>query len=228
MSRRKKREEYVKIVFDKKRLRLSAICFVLSLSGFYLSVGLDEKLKYPRQVCGFFGIVFLILTLVNISKLFTLEIRQELYKRLSSAIFNFLTKLKVVTDKIKDKLGIKTVIGLHSGDEVRIIIDDDRQKRKKAKPITKKRFSQLENDSQRIRYMYVKFLGWKDKKGELCHVYNTPKELEVKTAENETEHALFDLYTPVRYAQAPQITPEEVKTQYDYLSKNIKRFNKGL
>lgn len=224
MSRRKKDENRVKIVFDKKRLRLAGLFAALSVLGFYLSVGLDEKLKYPRQICGFLGIVFLILTLINIAKLFTAEIRQELYRRVSSAIMNFLSKIKIVTDKIKDKLGIKTVSNLYSGDEVRIIISDERSRQKKERPLTKKRFSQLENDCQRIRYMYVKFLSWKDKKGELCHNYETPRELEEKTATNDTEHDLFDLYSPVRYAEAPQITPEQVKTQYDYLVKNIKRF----
>lgn len=224
MNRKKKNENRTKIVFSKKRLRLVLLFLALSVLGFYLSMGLDEKLKYPRQICGFFGIAFLVLTCYHIGKLFTLEIRQELYKRVSSAIFNFLSKIKDVTEKIKKKLGIKSLNGLYSRDEMRIIINDDRVRAKKEKPITKKRFSALENDAQRLRYIYVKFIGWKDKKLEKCHNYNTPRELETVTAANEKEHELFDLYCPVRYGEAPKITPEQLKSQYDYMVKNIKKF----
>ena len=211
-----------KIVFSKKRLRLVFFFGALSALLIYFSAALDPELKYLRQFSGLFGYVSLLLSLINLSKLFTREIRQELYRRISKALFGITEKLKAVVDKVKDKLGIKTAIRLHTSDEVRIIINDDKKRAKKQKPITKKRFSQMENDSDRIRYMYVKFIEWKQKKLQNCHSYDTPKELEDKTAENETEHDLFDLYTPVRYAEKAHVTPEDVKKQYDYLIKKVK------
>ena len=215
-------KDYKKIVFSKKRLRLIFLFTALSALLLYFSVALSPELKYIRQFSAFFGYVSLILALINLSKLFTREIRQELYRRISKALFGVMEKLKAAADKIKDKLGIKTAIRLHTGDEVRIIINDDRTRRKNKKPVTKKHFNALDDDKDRIRFMYVKFIEYKQKKMQNCHSYDTPKELEEKTAENETEHDLFDLYAPVRYAQVSDISPEEVKTQYDYLINIVK------
>ena len=70
--------------------------------------------------------------------------------------------------------------------------------------------------------MYIKFIEYKQKKKGNCHSYDTPRELEQKVAENDTEHELFELYTPVRYAEKAHVTPEDVKKQYDYLIKKVK------
>ncbi len=215
-------KERQRLVFSKKRLRLILLLTALSALLLYFSVALSPEFKYVRQFSAFFGYVSLVLALINLSKLFTREIRQELYRRISKALFGITEKLKAIVDKVKDKLGIKSAYILHSSDEVRIIINDDRRRARKQRPITKKRFNQLDDDRDRIRYMYVKFIEWKQKKLRNCHSFDTPRELEKKTAENDTEHSLFDLYTPVRYAQVPVISPEDVKTQYDYLTKNIK------
>ena len=155
-------------------------------------------------------------------KLFTKEIRQELYRRLSKAIFNVAEKLKAAADKVRKKLGIKPKVRRRSADEVNIIINDDRTRRKKRKPVTKKRFSSLTEDAERIRFMYVKLIEYKQKKKGNCHSYDTPNELEKKVAENDTEHELFTLYTPVRYAEKAYVTPEDVKKQYEYLSKKVR------
>ena len=219
---KKNKSDRQKIVFSKKRIRIVFLFFCLSVLLLYLSVALDPVYKYVRQSCAFAGYVCCALTLYHTGKLFTREIRQELYRRLSKAIFGIAEKLKEAADKLKRKLGIKTVKKRKHRDEIRIVINDDRDLRKKKKPLTKKRFSQLEDDVQRIRYMYIKLLGWKQKKGESIYTYQTPEELKEKTAKNETEKELFDIYTPVRYAEAPHVTPEEVKKQYDYLSKIVK------
>lgn len=218
----KNRDDRQKIVFSKKRLSLVLLCLCLSLLFLYFSVALDPKFKYVRQGFAFLGYASCILTLYNVGKLFTREIRQELYRRISKALFGVAEKIKAIVDKVKSKLGIKSAKLHRPRDEVRIIINDDRDLRKKKNTLTKKRFSQLEDDLQRIRYMYAKLLLWKQKKGENVYTYQTPEELKGKLANGETEEELFDIYTPVRYAETPQITPEEVKKQYDYLTKSIK------
>ncbi len=211
-----------RIVFSKKRLRLIILFTALALLFLYLSRALDVKYKYIRQFCAFFGYVSIILDLYHMGKLFTKEIRQELYRRFSKAIFNVTEKLKAVVDKIRKKLGIKPKVRHRSQDEVNIIIRDDRVRQKKQKPITKKRFNSLTEDAERIRFMYVKLIEYKQKKKGNCHSYDTPLELEKKVAENETEHELFELYTPVRYAENSFVTPEDIKKQYDYLVKKVR------
>ncbi len=211
-----------KIVFSKKRFALVILFASLAALLIYFSVALDPIYKYVRQFCAFFGYVCIALTLYNIGKFFTKEIRQELYRRLCKAIFNAAEKLKKIVDKVRQKLGIKPNIRHRSEDEVNIIIRDDRVRRKKQKPITKKRFNSLTEDTERIRYMYVKLIEYKQKKKGNCHSYDTPSELEKKVAENDTEHELFELYTPVRYAEKAYVTAEDVKKQYDYLTKKVK------
>ncbi len=218
----KNKADRQKIVFSKKRIRIVILFLCLSLLLLYFSVALDPKYKYVRQGLAFSGYVCIVLTLYNFGKLFTREIRLELYRRISKALFGVAEKLKAIVDKVKDKLGIKSAKFHRHRDEVRIIINDDRDLRKKKKTLTKKRFSQLEDDVQRIRYMYAKLLIWKQKKGENVYTYQTPEELKYKVAQGETETELFEIYTPVRYSEVPKITPEEVKKQYDYLTKSIK------
>lgn len=211
-----------KIVFSKKRLRLIIILAALSAFLLYSSVALNPEYKYVRQFCAFFGYICIALTLYNIGKLFTKEIRQELYRRLGKAIFHVSEKLRAVVDKVRKKLGIKPKVRHRSHDEVNIIIRDDRVRQKKQKPITKKRFNSLTEDAERIRFMYVKLIEYKQKKKGNCHSYDTPHELENKVADNDTEHELFSLYTPVRYAEKAYVTPEDVKKQYEYLSKKVR------
>lgn len=211
-----------KIVFSKKRIRLIILLTALALLFLYLSRALDVSYKYVRQFCAFFGYVSIALDLYHTGKLFTKEIRQEIYRRLGKAIFNVAEKLKAVADKVRKKLGIKPKVRHRSTDEVNIIIRDDRIRKKKQKPVTKKRFSSLTEDAERIRFMYVKLIEYKQKKKGNCHSYDTPHELEDKVADNETEHELFSLYTPVRYAEKAYVTPEDVKKQYDYLAKKVR------
>lgn len=222
MRNRKNDPNRQKIVFSKKRIGLIILFTALALLFLYFSRALDVKYKYIRQFCAFFGYVSIALDLYHIGKLFTKEIRRELYRRLTKALFNVAEKIKVVVDKIKKKLGIKPNIRHRTADEVNIIIRDDRVRQKKQKPITKKRFNSLTEDVERIRFMYVKLIEYKQKKKGNCHSYDTPFELEKKVAENETEHELFGLYTPVRYAEEAYVTPEDVKKQYEYLSKKVR------
>ena len=218
----KNKNDRQKIVFSKKRLRLIIFLIALAALLFYLSAALNPAYKYVRQFCAFFGYVSIALICYHTGKLFTKEIRQELYRRLSKALFNIAEKLKVLADKVRKKLGIKPKVRRRSTDEVNIIINDDRIRTKKQKPVTKKRFNSLTEDRDRIRFMYVKFIEYKQKQKGNCHSYDTPLELEKKVAENDTEHELFELYTPVRYAKEAYVTPEDVKKQYDYLSKKMK------
>ena len=211
-----------KIAFSKKRLASVVFFAALAALLIYLSVALNPEYKYVRQFCAFFGYVSIALTLYNTGKLFTKEIRRELYRRLTKAIFNVTDKLKKIVDKVRKKLGIKPNIRHRSEDEINIIIRDDRVRKKKQKPITKKRFSSLTEDAERIRFMYVKLIEYKQKKKGNCHSYDTPNELKKKVAENDTERELFGLYTPVRYAEKAYVTPEEVKKQYEYLSKKVR------
>ncbi len=211
-----------KIVFSKKRLILVGIFAALAALFLYFSVALNPVYKYIRQFCAFFGYVCIILDIYHMGRLFTKDIRQELYRRLSKAIFNVAEKLKAVVDKVRQKLGIKPKVRHRSQDEVNIIIRDDRVRQKKQKPITKKRFNSLTEDAERIRFMYVKLIEYKQKKKGNCHSYDTPHELERKVAENDTEHELFGLYTPVRYAEKAYVTAEDVKKQYEYLTKKVR------
>ncbi len=219
-----KKEDRVKIRFSRKRILITLGYTLLSSILLYISTYIkNPELRYLRQFVVFFGFVALIFALISFGKLFTKEIRQEMYRRASSVMFNILSKLKVITDRIKSALGIQSVIKLRSDDEVRIIIQEDNRPKTKTKPLTKKRFSQLEDDCERIRFFYVKLLGIKQKQGKSVYSYQSPKEIKGKTADNETEKDLFDLYTPVRYAYQPRISPEDVKKQYDYFTDNGKK-----
>ena len=147
----------------------------------------------------------------------------ELYRRIGNAFMGFVAKLTVIKQKIKKVLGIKEGSLLYSDDEKRIIIKEDNLKRRRKKDmITQKKFSALDNDRERVRFIYASFIKAERKKGESCNPDQTPLELKEFTAKTATEGKLFDLYTPVRYSKEYHPTAEDIKEQYDYFSNRIK------
>lgn len=212
-----------RIRFDRKRLIISGIYAFISLCFFTAHAWIPAEYKYTRQFMAFFGYAFIVIFLVSLKKLFTPEIRAELYRRLGQGVLGFVSKINIIRKKIRQKLGIKERELLYSDDEKRIIVDNNaRKKRRSEKPLTERKFSSLTDNSERLRFIYAKFIISQRKEGKSCNPCHTPEELREKTVTAEKEHKLFDLYTPTRYARDISPTQEEINEQYEYFSRRIK------
>ncbi|MBE6686982.1 MAG: hypothetical protein E7591_07095 [Ruminococcaceae bacterium] len=211
------------LTFDRNRLIISCIYFAVSLTLLTIYGWLPAEYKYTRQFLFVFGFTFLALFLLSLRKILTKEAKMEIYRRVGNAFMNFITKINVIKQKIRKALGLKESTLLYSDDEKRIVIKENSKRgTRKRDALTQKRFSHLDNDRDRIRYIYASFMKAERKKGESVDPDKTPKEIKTLTAKNDTEKKLFDLYTPVRYSRDISPTGEEIKEQYDYFSRKIK------
>lgn len=210
-------------IFNKTRVIISSVYLFISLTLLTIFGWVPKEYKYTRQFLVVFGFLFLIIFILSLKKILTRESILQIYRLVGNAFMNFVTKINVVKQKIRKALGLKERTRLHSDDEKRIIIKDDgTRKLRKKDMITQKRFSHLDNNRDRLRFIYATFIKAQRKNGEAANPDQTPNELKVTNAKTDTEGKLFDLYTPVRYAKDYSPTAEEIKEQYDYFSHRIK------
>lgn len=203
--------------FDSKRVKISVIYACASFLCFWLYTIFTKEHKYVGQFAVFFAFIFLGLFLFSIPKMLTEKSRMELYRIIGQGFLGFTSRVSKFTQKLKKLLGIRDVQKLYAEDEKSIVFSPDaKRKRKKVKPLTRRRFSQLTDDAERIRYLYASFVIKKRKEGEGCNPYHTPDEVRVIAAKNETEGELCAIYVPVRYAQSFTPASEEVVKQYKY------------
>jgi len=217
-----KEKLFKNIKFERKRLIISGIYILLSLCFFTAYAWISEDYKYTRQFMAFFGYAFIVIFLISLKKLFTPEIRAELYRIVGQGILGFVAKINIIKKKIKKTLGIKDREVLYSDDEKRIILRENIKKRKNTKSISQRRFSSLTDNRERLRFIYARYIISVRKNGKSCNHCNTPEELKKTIATSEKESELFELYTPVRYSRDIAPTPEQIKEQYDYFSGRIK------
>lgn len=210
-------------VFNRNRLIISAVYFTLSIALFTAYGWTPKEFKYTRQFLWVFGFLFFGIFIYSLTKILTKESKMEIYRRVGNVFMNFAAKLTVIKKKILKALGLKDSTLLYSDDEKRIIIKEDAKRNLRKKDmLTQKRFSSLDNNRERLRYMYASYIKAERKKGDPATPDQTPLEIKPITAKTETESKLFDLYTPVRYSENYVPTPEELKEQYDYFSHKIK------
>ncbi|MBR5516288.1 MAG: hypothetical protein IKU52_08815 [Clostridia bacterium] len=209
--------------FDRNRLIISSVYLFISLSLLTAFGWVPKEYKYTRQFLVVFGFVFLVVFIYSLRKILTKESKLELYRRIGNAFMNFITKITVINQKIRKALGLKERNRLYSDDEKRIIIKDEHKRnRKKKDMITQKKFSSLDDNRERVRFIYAAYIKAQRKKGDSASHDQTPLEIKKHAAKTETEGRLFDLYTPVRYSENFSPTPDEIKEQYDYFSHKIK------
>lgn len=196
----KAKREKQPIRFDRKRLVITAIYLALSILTYQAASWLPKEHRYIYQ--GFFTVatVFLILFFRSLLKLFTHEIRLELYGRISEAMFNIGKRWRAVKKKIREKLGLKerTYIG---GSDERSIIFDNEVRRTRKKRLARQKYSDMTTNRERIRFLWAKYIVSFAKQGLTPSISQTPDEikdsLEIR---EEMGERLFSLYYTARYS----------------------------
>lgn len=196
----KSKREKQPIKFERKRLVITAVYLVLALTTYQLSTYVPDEHRYVYQGFITVGSVFLILFFRSAWKLFTREIRLELYQRISEAMFNAGKRWRAVKKKIREKLGLKERTFIGGSDERHIVFDSDirRGRRKRA---ARQKYTDMTTNRERIRFLWAKYIISFAKQGMQPSVSQTPDEikdsLEVR---EEMGEALFGLYYTARYA----------------------------
>lgn len=196
----KTKREKQPIKFDRKRLVITTIYLALSILTYQAASWLPKEHRYFYQGFVTVATVFLILFFRSALKLFTREIRLELYQRISEAMFNAGKRWRAVKKKIREKLGLKerTFIG---GTDERHIVFDNEIRRGRKKRSARQKYTDMTTNRERIRFLWAKYIISFAKQGMQPSVSQTPDEikdsLEIR---EEMGEALFGLYYTARYA----------------------------
>lgn len=214
----KAKREKQPIRFERKRLVITAVYLALSILTYQAASWLPKEHRYIYQ--GFFTVatVFLILFFRSLLKLFTREIRLELYGRISEAMFNMGKRWRAVKKKIREKLGLKerTVIG---GTDERHIVFDNEIRRGRKKRSARQKYTDMTTNRERIRFLWAKYIISFAKQGLTPSISQTPDEikdsLEVR---EEMGDRLFSLYYTARYApDSVGIDDHDVNDQAEFV-----------
>ena len=207
----------VKIKFHRPRLIRATIYFLISLGFLQASMLIEKSYKYLKQVVGFVGILFLILSFVAFGKLFTKEIRAELFRRISSALFNATKPFRIVINKIKEKLGLNRQMMNGDDDEKTIVIVKNERLRKKS-AYKHHKYSDMRSNRERIRFLWTKYILDKKQKNQKFAISYTPSEIKDSLDIEDNGTQLFALYYPARYGGDDiKINNKDVEAQADFV-----------
>ena len=188
-----------KIKFKRSRLILTAVYAFVSASLYCVVPMVPPVHRYVRQLFIMLGTMVLILTMVSFFKLFTREIRQELYRRISEAMFNAGEKWRKFKATVRKKLGLpeKTVLG--GRDERHIVFEGDDVRAARRKRPHRLKYSDMTNNRERIRFLWAKYVIDTMKKETQPSVSNTPAEIKDLLGTGPDDEELFMLYYDARY-----------------------------
>ncbi len=197
------KRENNKIKFKRSRIVLTLVYAALSVAAFSLRVLVPPERRYIRQLIVLVGTLFLILTAISFLRLFTYEIRRELYRRVSKALFNAGEKWRAVKAKVRKLLGLPEKSDLAGSDERKIVFDEERRKRKQ-KPLPKLKYSDLNDNRSRIRFLFARYVIDRASKDDPPIISDTAGDMEKKLPDEKEKAPLVEIYRVARYA------PEEV------------------
>ena len=218
-----KNKEKNKIKFKRSRVIATCVLFVLTCAVFSLSAFVPPDRRYLNQLIILIGTVMLVITLVSFFKLFTAEIRRELYRRISQAMFNAGEKWRAVRARVRKFFGLPERADMRGQDERRIVFDDTRRSGSKKKEFPKVRYSQLDDNRKRVRFLWAKYVIDRSNKETSPAVYNTPEEIRGILPEDAENEELFGLYYAARYSPSGTlISDEETLRQAKFVGTNGK------
>lgn len=211
--------------FNKKRIFLTAVYIALAFIFLQVTFYIPDKHRYYRQFTTVLSIAFFIITVISFSKLFTREIRFELYQRISQMFLNVSDKFRKLTDKIKKKLGIKERVLLRGKDEKSFIFnyDDGKSKNLFFNKKNNLHWRDMKTNAEKIRYLYIKYILFKIKKGYAFKFNTTPNEISRELRLDDEAGELFAVYYDARYSGGRINIPNEI---VDRQEKFIKTFGK--
>jgi len=209
-----KKSERKKIRFSRKRIAATSVLFVLTAAVYSSYAFVPPEYRYIRQLVIVVGSLLSVITLVSFAKLFTGEIRRELYRRISEAMFNVGEKWRSFKAAVRKRLGLPEKPDDRSRDVRHIVFDSDDRRRSRVSRIEKLKYSAMENDRRRIRFLWAKYVVENTAKEDPPSIADTPNEISGKITAHQPNTELFELYHTARYAgDGAKIDPQAVIRQ---------------
>lgn len=207
--------------FDKKRVSWTFIYFVLALSTFLIwYTSSDETIqRYVRQALFIAAVVFTILFFRSLKKAIPESLKIAVKSKIARG-YNFIMKyVNKYLSAIKRFFGIPEIQLLRGKDESSFIFDieDTALFRKLHQLKNTLRWRDLEENADKIRYIYIKYIVKLMRKGFKFRVQYTPYEISAKMKLADEEAHFIELYNYARYSGGRRgITNADVEDSMKY------------
>lgn len=211
----------VKLHFNKKRLYIAIVFFILGVLFVSSLSYIPESAKYPRQLLGFAAIVSFILGFIFLARLFDKDIRRELYRRVGIVFSSVSLKIQKIVDKIYEKLGIDRTTRKQRRDERSIVFEEENGTRTRRRKVKPKKYSEMTTNKERLRFLWAKFILDRKTKNNTPAIYDTPIEMMKRFCDFscEGERALYSGYLSARYTSPESDIPAEtVNDNYKFVA----------
>ena len=193
---------------DKKRLVYSAAYFSATMSLLQISVWLtpaaksSEAVRYVQQMTFFISAILGGITLLSLRKLIPKTLRRAISDKLLEIARKALSAVKAVSLRVLRIFGINTARYKKRKDERSFIFDlDDIGIFRKIRSIKNSvKYKDLTENSEKIRFIYIKYMVKLIKGGYKLPPQQTPSETKDELQLVNDDGRLVDLYNGARYS----------------------------
>jgi len=205
--------------WDKKRIIKTVVFLALSLiclQGYHHIKLFIPTARYYQQLFGLLAGIFGILCFLNLRKLLPDTVKEELWNGARWVFGKINDRLEKVARKIREILGIPEPTKKRRGrDERSFVFDtegDDRLRRFIGKS-NQLRWKDLDNNADKVRFLFIKFVVRYKKKGYRYNTISTPVEVgKTWKLDDEDGGIMFPLYTVAKFSGGRRpITDDEVE-----------------
>ena len=220
--------------WDKKRLikvAVALVLFLIALQGYghlglYRNLEFDDTSRYLHQACGLTMGITAVYAVLVFRKAIPKKLKQDIASAVASVFQRVAQDFRKVAKAIRHALGIPDPpVRVRAKDERSFVFGSDENKAsRRFKQGEQLRWKDLDNNADKIRFIYIKFINRLTKKGYKFKTINTPLEtLKQWNLEKESCAYMFPLYTDARYSGGRRpITDEEVEMSEKYMKANAK------
>ncbi len=210
-------------IIDKTRLAESMQKISFAVIMFEISVWLNplakksEVIRYVQQGTYAVAIILAVIAVLSLRRLIPKSIRRAVFDKFLYAMRKMASNLAGISKKVLSFLGFKHDRFKRGKDEKSFIFgeeDDDAKRRKRHSVKSSTRWRDMEDNSEKIRFLYIKYIIKIVKGGYKFRTVLTPNEVrdDLDFEEGTPDNAMFDLYNCARYSGGSVfITDEQVE-----------------
>ncbi len=158
--------------------------------------------RYAQQLTYIIMAVSALIAFFSLRKLIPKSLKRAIFSKLFRAVKRVTGKITRISAKVLHAMGIKPKKRSRLRDEKSFIFGDadGRARQKRVKSSLKWR--ELEDNAERMRFVYVKYVAKAIKSGYKYFPFNTPREIRdgLKLEDYTLDYQLFELYNGARYS----------------------------
>ena len=198
----------MKYRFDKARIAFTSVYASLSLTMLEISMWLSVPAKtstlfrYIQQLTYIIAALTAFVAVLSLRKLIPKSLKRAIFESLFKAVKKVSRTITRISTKVLRAIGIKPKKRKKLRDEKSFIFGDSegwvRQKRVKSNL----KWRELEDNAERIRFVYLKYIAKVIKDGYKHFPFNTPREVRdgLNLEDYTLDYQLFELYNGARYS----------------------------